>query len=197
MYNVNVKGIIINLKKNITPNISEYSPAPLHLSPKAKAILKEEEDRKIALEKQALQNASKAAALAARYGGTVGTEAEKIIEEIFTPGRGATSALGMQGMSSGGMVKPKYFSVGGAARGTDIVPAMLTPGEFVMSKYAVSNYGVDKMKAMNNGLYEGEKVYNYNLSVNVKSDANPDDIARAVMTQIRQIDSQRVRGQRV
>jgi hypothetical protein len=74
---------------------------------------------------------------------------------------------------------------------------MLTPGEFVMSKYAVSNYGVDKMKAMNTGSCEGEKVYNYNLSINVKSDANPDDIARVVMTQIRQIDSQRVRGQRV
>jgi hypothetical protein len=112
-------------------------------------------------------------------------------------GGGGDGRFSMQALSSGGMVKPKYFSVGGAARGTDIVPAMLTPGEFVMSKYAVSNYGVDKMKAMNTGSYEGEKVYNYNLSVNVKSDANPDDIARVVMTQIRQIDSQRVRGQRV
>jgi hypothetical protein len=112
-------------------------------------------------------------------------------------GGGPGGRFAMQALSSGGMVKPKYFSVGGAARGTDIVPAMLTPGEFVMSKYAVSNYGVDKMKAMNTGSYEGEKVYNYNLSVNVKSDANPDDIARVVMTQIRQIDSQRVRGQRV
>jgi hypothetical protein len=99
-------------------------------------------------------------------------------------------------MSSGGMIKPKYFSIGGQAKGTDIVPAMLTPGEFVMSKYAVGNYGVDKMKSINNGTYEGEKVYNYNLSVNVKSDANPDDIARVVMTQIRQIDSQRIRTQR-
>jgi hypothetical protein len=99
-------------------------------------------------------------------------------------------------MSSGGMVIPKYFAAGGYSRGTDTVPAMLTPGEFVMSKYAVSNYGVDKMKAMNTGTYEGEKVYNYNLSVNVKSDANPDDIARVVMTQIKQIDSQRIRTQR-
>jgi TP901 family phage tail tape measure protein len=99
-------------------------------------------------------------------------------------------------LASGGMVKPKYFSIGGVARGSDIIPAMLTPGEFVMSKYAVGNYGVDKMKAINNGTYEGEKVYNYNLSVNVKSDANPDDIARVVMTQIRQIDSQRIRTQR-
>ena len=94
------------------------------------------------------------------------------------------------------MVKPKYFAVGGSARGTDIIPAMLTPGEFVMSKYAVNSYGVDKMKAINSGSYEGEKVYNYNLNVNVKSDANPEDIARVVMTQIRQVDSQRIRTQR-
>jgi hypothetical protein len=98
--------------------------------------------------------------------------------------------------ASGGMVKPKYFAVGGSARGTDIIPAMLTPGEFVMSKYAVESYGVDKMKAINSGSYEGEKVYNYNLNVNVKSDANPEDIARVVMTQIRQVDSQRIRTQR-
>jgi hypothetical protein len=102
----------------------------------------------------------------------------------------------MMAMSSGGMVKPKYFALGGKARGTDIIPAMLTPGEFVMSKYAVDSYGVDKMKAINNGSYEGEKVYNYNLNVNVKSDANPEDIARVVMTQIRQVDSQRIRVQR-
>ena len=116
-----------------------------------------------------------------------------VIDPNFVGGGGGTN---VQALSSGGMVKPKYFSVGGKARGTDIVPAMLTPGEFVMSKYAVSSYGVDKMKAINSGTYEGEKVYNYNLSVNVKSDANPDDIARVVMTQIKQIDSQRIRTQR-
>jgi hypothetical protein len=88
------------------------------------------------------------------------------------------------------------FAMGGFAKGTDTVPAMLTPGEFVMSKYAVKSYGIDKMKAINSGSYEGEKVYNYNLNVNVKSDANPEDIARVVMTQIRQVDSQRIRVQR-
>jgi TP901 family phage tail tape measure protein len=120
----------------------------------------------------------------------------KVDPNMSSNGRGGGGSTDMMAMSSGGMVKPKYFSIGGAARGTDIVPAMLTPGEFVMSKYAVNSYGVDKMKAMNSGSYEGEKVYNYNLSVNVKSDANPDDIARVVMTQIRQIDSQRIRTQR-
>jgi ribosomal protein S20 len=100
----------------------------------------------------------------------------------------------------GGLVKPKYFNYGGMvkayARGGDVVPSMLTPGEFVMSKYAVQNYGVDKMKSMNNGTYNGDSVYNYNLSVNVTSDANPDDIARTVMTQIKQVESQRIRSAR-
>jgi TP901 family phage tail tape measure protein len=107
--------------------------------------------------------------------------------------RGTPGAL--VAMSSGGVV-PKYFLNGGFARGTDTVPAMLTPGEFVMSRYAVSNYGLDKMKAINAGSYKGDSMNNYNLTVNVKSDANPDEIARTVMSQIKQIDSMRLRGNR-
>lgn len=100
-------------------------------------------------------------------------------------------------LSKGGIV-PSYFAAGGYARGTDTVPAMLTPGEFVMSRYAVETHGVNTMKAINSGskTSTSDSVYNYNLSVNVKSDANPDDIARTVMTQIRQIDAQRIRGNR-
>ena len=99
-------------------------------------------------------------------------------------------------LNRGGFV-PKYFADGGYAIGSDTVPAMLTPGEFVMSKYAVQTHGVDNMKAINSGSSIGDSVYNYNLSVNVKSDANPDQIAQAVMTQIRNIDSQRIRGSRI
>jgi TP901 family phage tail tape measure protein len=101
------------------------------------------------------------------------------------------AALGY--LNAGGMV-PKYFAAGGFARGADTVPAMLTPGEFIMSKYAVNQHGVENLRAMNNGESVGGSVYTYNLSVNVKSDANPNDIARTVMTQIKQIDSQRLRG---
>jgi TP901 family phage tail tape measure protein len=153
---------------------ADLATTKANLSPKGQKILadaaKAEEARLAALAKQNAQYAARAAGYASR-------------------GQQAAYA-------SGGMVKPKYFAIGGAARGTDIIPAMLTPGEFVMSKYAVDSYGVEKMKAINSGSYEGEKVYNYNLSVNVKSDANPEDIARVVMTQIRQVDSQRIRTQR-
>jgi hypothetical protein len=99
-------------------------------------------------------------------------------------------------MSRGGMV-PKYFAAGGISRGTDTVPAMLTPGEFVMSKYAVQSHGIDKLNAINNGSSVGDSVYNYSVSVNVTSDSNPDEIARAVMTQINSIDSQKMRGVRI
>jgi hypothetical protein len=104
--------------------------------------------------------------------------------------------LDLGSYSSGGMV-PKYFAAGGYSRGTDTVPAMLTPGEFVMSKYAVDKYGVENMKSINSGSAIGDSVYNYNLNLNVKSDANPDDIARAVMVQIKSVDAQRIRGTRI
>jgi hypothetical protein len=113
-------------------------------------------------------------------------------------GGAGAGRFGFQVAAKGGLIAPMKFAMGGFAKGTDTVPAMLSPGEFVMSKYAVDSYGVDKMKAINSGsyAYDGQKVYNYNLNVNVKSDANPEDIARVVMTQIRQVDSQRIRVQR-
>jgi hypothetical protein len=41
------------------------------------------------------------------------------------------------------------FAGGGLAQGTDTVPAMLTPGEFVMSKGAVNQWGSDTLEGMN------------------------------------------------
>jgi hypothetical protein len=52
--------------------------------------------------------------------------------------------------ASGGMV-PKYFSDGGFAKGTDTVPAMLTPGEFVMNRGAVETYA-PLLNALNSGI---------------------------------------------
>jgi hypothetical protein len=91
---------------------------------------------------------------------------------------------------------PKYFAAGGFARGTDIVPAMLTPGEFIMSKYAVDSYGVDNLKKINNGDATGAAVYNntYTLTVNARTDANPNEIAQAVMSTIKQVEDRRIRG---
>ena len=47
----------------------------------------------------------------------------------------------VQGLNKGGTVP--------GSGNKDTVPAMLTPGEFVMSKGAVQQYGVDTMESMN------------------------------------------------
>jgi len=115
------------------------------------------------------------------------------------------SALGY--LSSGGMV-PKYFAAGGFARGADTVPAMLTPGEFVVKRFAVDKFGLNNLNAINDGTFKpkstvasvnnnSNSVYNYGISVNVSnSNASTEDIARAVMVQIKNVDNQRIRGQR-
>jgi hypothetical protein len=75
---------------------------------------------------------------------------------------------------------------------------MLTPGEFVVRKAAVDSLGAGALSAINSGTPIGNSMYNnYNLNVNVRSEANPDLIARTVITQIQQIDSQRIRGNRL
>jgi hypothetical protein len=101
-----------------------------------------------------------------------------------------------RGLSTGGLV-PKFFAAGGYARGTDRIPAMLTPGEFVIRKNAVDNIGVNNLNKINDGSSQGNSVYNYSVDINVaNSDASSSDIARAVIGQIKYIDSQRIRGQR-
>jgi TP901 family phage tail tape measure protein len=98
---------------------------------------------------------------------------------------------------SGGAIP---YSVGGRVfrnTGSDTIPAMLTPGEFVVRKRAVQNFGMKNLEKINNGDSIGGSVYNYNLAVNVKSDANPDVIAKTVIQQIKRIDSQKVRGNRI
>ena len=118
----------------------------------------------------------------------------------------------------GGMV-PKYFARGGSV-GSDTVPAMLTPGEFVMNKKATEQFG-PMLSMLNESKYpsmignenisqvpvnniststsdNSTAVYNYNLGFSINgANANANDIARAVMKEIKNVDSQRIRGQRV
>ena len=60
------------------------------------------------------------------------------------------------GAARGGLIpNDLVYRAGGGSifqpRGTDTVPAMLTPGEFVMSKGAVSKHGVGFMQSLNSG----------------------------------------------
>jgi hypothetical protein len=81
--------------------------------------------------------------------------------------------------------------------GTDTIPAMLTPGEFVMRKAAVDSIGSQELSKMNargkDGMSRGESVYNYSITVNANS-SDASDIADAVLNQIKRIDSRRIRS---
>jgi TP901 family phage tail tape measure protein len=165
---------------------------------------------------------------------------------VVDPSMGSNGRIGggstdLQYMASGGMVSPKYFAAGGLSRGSDTVPAMLTPGEFVVNKNATKKFG-PLLSSLNRGQYPGvmsqgkfgissnsqsfispsysvvspttisspstnvaapsynnnsNTVYNYSVGINVGgSNVNPDSIAKAVLGEIKYIDSQRIRGQR-
>jgi len=109
----------------------------------------------------------------------------------------------MSYMKNGGMMP--YMAMGGIAdmlaKGTDTIPAMLTAGEFVMSKPAVDKIGAGRLAELNRGYDKNtnnssDSVYNYNISVNANTNANPTEIAQTVVKQIRGIDYQRVKGNR-
>ena len=121
---------------------------------------------------------------------------------------------------------PTLYANGGLVPGfgnSDTHKAMLTPGEFVIRKDMVSRYGSSLLEQINSGTFGIQNlqkpaynkfgsnvpskvldknfsgsVYNntYSINVNVKSDADAEDIARTVMTQIKNIDAQRIRGNR-
>jgi len=128
------------------------------------------------------------------------------------------SSSGRVGRMYGGSI-PKYMAFGGRAMGSDTVPAMLTPGEFVMNKAASKSYG-PLLERLNESKYPGmlggggmtqipvnnistsindnsTAVYNYNLGFSINgSNGSAKDIANAVMREIKNVDSQRIRGQR-
>ena len=69
----------------------------------------------------------------------------EIDEQIYKLETGETKRY-----SGGGLVEGLTgFSGGGKAMGTDTIPAMLTPGEFVMSKGAVDMFGANTFASMN------------------------------------------------
>jgi TP901 family phage tail tape measure protein len=113
------------------------------------------------------------------------------------------------------------MAVGGTVPGqgmTDKVPVMLTPGEFVVNKRSAKAFAplLSKINesrypsSLSNGSRStlvnaptnissnSQTVYNYSLAVHAKTNgANPDEIARTVISQIRGMESQRLKGSRV
>jgi TP901 family phage tail tape measure protein len=60
--------------------------------------------------------------------------------------------LKARGFSSGGSVM-SYMANGGSPLGSDTVPAMLTPGEFVMKRPMVNKYGTALFESLNSGSF--------------------------------------------
>jgi len=117
-----------------------------------------------------------------------------------------TALAALPKFAKGGKV-PGYMKSGGFATklfsqfasGTDTIPAMLSPGEFVVKQPSVKKFGVSNLEEINRTgslAGSGGSVYNYSVNVMVKSDANPDEIARAVRKQIHGLDDQRMRSNR-
>lgn len=81
------------------------------------------------------------------------------------------------------------FAVGGLAKGTDIVPAMLTPGEFVVNKAATQRF-YSQLVAMNQGMQprymaNGGEVTNVGgINVTVNAANTPEKTARTVISEI-------------
>jgi len=139
-----------------------------------------------------------AAAAAKKLESSKATAKSNIMKPLQSAGERAAAQFKSLYGSMGGLV-PKYFANGGFTKGTDIIPAMLTPGEFIVRKEAVDSLGIDTMGSINQGKVpvNSNSVYNYGISVNVNnSNANPNDIARTVINQIKQIDAQRIRSYR-
>jgi TP901 family phage tail tape measure protein len=106
----------------------------------------------------------------------------------------------LPGFKRGGMAKPKYFA--------NAKEGFLS--SLRQAQYQTSNLREPSFQGASNGptvnantlatntstVLDNSSVYNYNLSVNVASMSDPNTIAQTVMGQIRQIDSQRLRGNR-
>lgn len=110
-------------------------------------------------------------------------------------GGGGTDFTGSGGSfaSLGSLIQ--RFAFGGQARGTDTVPAMLTPGEIVMNPKASRNF-FSTLMAMNagaqpsfrsNGGQVGDSFgdINVNITANSGSDINARAIARGIQREVR------------
>ena len=115
--------------------------------------------------KVAIKGVLKLGVLLAKIAAAKGVKGARGFAKMLGGKKGAMIATGVTAVTSlamyGGVNKmlgggekeePQKFNKGGQVPGkgnTDTVPAMLTPGEFVMSKGAVQKYGTDTMESMN------------------------------------------------
>lgn len=95
--------------------------------------------------------------------------AENIIKNPTKPEKWIPRAIGGLIYAQNGLMIP---------RGTDVVPAMLTPGEFIMSRSAVNRFGQPFMDQINSGLMPagaGSGSTVVNVSINIENTGQLDD----------------------
>ncbi len=90
-------------------------------------------------------------------GGPGGGGLGGLIGSLFGSFGGGSGILGIAsslfGFNKGGIVPTiRGYANGGSVGSTDTVPAMLTPGEFVVKKSAVDKYGTDFLSSLNRGI---------------------------------------------
>lgn len=144
----------------------------------------------------------------------------------YISGPGSATSDSIPAMLSNGEYVIKAASVSKFGKGfLDNINAGTMPGSYaiggminanrIVPKFAIDNFGIDNLNnsssltdpnqttivpargGPDNSTYSNDSVYNsYSVNVNVSTDANPNEIADRVITQIKRIDSQRVRGNR-
>lgn len=110
---------------------------------------------------------------------------QQAASQTRVPGGGQT-----QGFADGGLVN--YFAEGGfAPKGTDTIPAMLSPGEFVVNANATRQF-YSQLVAINSGrspIYRAEggptNHVTFSGDINVVENNNGQDTARQLMDQVR------------
>jgi tape measure domain-containing protein len=94
--------------------------------------------------------ASRFSSAGANLGNSFASAFNDAVSNLETPN------INVEHDSRGGEVPTGYFSKGGfARRGTDTIPAMLTPGEFVVRRNAVKGIGVSFLKKINDMDFKG------------------------------------------
>lgn len=131
-------------------------------------------------------------------------------------GGGSGAPHGAVAAMYGGWIKK--MAVGGTVPGSgygDKIPALLTPGEFVVNKASAQAYA-PLLSSINESLYpsmsgmgtdfnsiatvstimdNSSTLYNYNLGFNINgTNANPRELANAIMVEIKRMESQRIRN---
>lgn len=84
------------------------------------------------------------------------------------------------GRATGGFIRSAYNTGGNILPASDTIPAMLTPGEFVIRKEAVDQFGIDKLEQINSlGFAKGGRVnaQEYKQIMNDRKLANAGDKA--------------------